>query len=41
MIRILFKKYLLQILLSDKEVRRLLREIVLTSIERKKRIYFF
>ncbi len=36
MIRILFKKYLLQILLSDKEVRRLLREIVLTSIERKK-----
>ena len=41
MIRILFKKYLLQILLSDKEVRRLLREIVLTSIERKKLIYFF
>ena len=36
MIRRLFKKYLLQILLSDKEVRRLLREIVLTSIERKK-----
>ena len=36
MIRILFKKYLLQILLSDKEVRRLLREIVLTSIERHK-----
>jgi len=26
----------LQILLSDKEVRRLLREIVLTSIERHK-----
>ena len=36
MIRILFRKYLLQILLSDKEIRRLLREIVLTNIERHK-----
>ena len=32
MIRKLFKKYLLQILLSDKEVRRLLRQVVLTNI---------
>ena len=32
MVRKLFKKYLLQILLSDKEVRRILRQIVLTSI---------
>ncbi len=36
MIRRLFKKYLLQILLSDEDIRRLLREIVLTSIRRKK-----
>jgi len=32
MIRKLFKKYLLHILLSDKEVRRILRQVVLTSI---------
>ncbi len=32
MIRKLFRKYLLQILLSDNEVRRLLRQIVLTNI---------
>jgi hypothetical protein len=36
MIKRLFKKYLIKLLLSDKEVRRLLKEIVLTSIERKK-----
>jgi hypothetical protein len=36
MIKRLFKKYLIKLLLSDKEVRRLLREVVLTSIERKK-----
>ena len=32
MIRILFKKYLIKLLLSDSEVRRLLRQIVLTNI---------
>ena len=32
MIRRLFRKYLLQILLSDKEIRRLIRQIVLTNI---------
>jgi len=32
MIRKLFRKYLLQILLSDNEVRRLLKQIVLTNI---------
>ncbi len=32
MIRKLFKKYLLQLLLSDQEVRRALRQIVLTNI---------
>ena len=36
MIKRLFKKYLVQLLLSDKEIRRLLREIALTSIERHK-----
>ena len=32
MIRRLFRKYLLQILMSDSEVRRLLKKIVLTNI---------
>jgi hypothetical protein len=32
MIRKLFRKYLLQILMSDSEVRRLLKKIVLTNI---------
>ena len=32
MIRILFKKYLIKLLLFDSEVRRLLRQIVLTNI---------
>ena len=32
MIRKLFKKYLVQILLSDIEIRRLLKKIVLTNI---------
>ena len=32
MIRKLFRKYLLQILLSDKEIRQLIRQIVLTNI---------
>jgi hypothetical protein len=32
MIKKLFKKYLLQILLSDDEIRRLLKQIVLTNI---------
>ena len=32
MIKKLFKKYLLQILLSDEEIRRLLKQIVLTNI---------
>ena len=34
MIKRLFKKYLIKLLLSDKEVRRLLKEIVLTNIEK-------
>ena len=34
MIRILFKKYLINLLLSDRELRRLLKEIVLTNIEK-------
>jgi len=32
MIRKLFRKYLLQILMSDIEIRRLVRQIVLTNI---------
>jgi len=32
MIRKLFRKYLIRLLLSDSEVRRLLRQIVLTNI---------
>jgi len=32
MIRKLFRKYLIRLLLSDMEVRRLLRQIVLTNI---------
>ena len=32
MIRKLFRKYLLQILMSDTEIRRLVRQIVLTNI---------
>ena len=32
MIRRLFRKYLLQILLSDQDIRRLLKQIVLTNI---------
>ena len=32
MIRRLFRKYLLQILLSDQDIRRLLKKIVLTNI---------
>ena len=32
MIKKLFKKYLLNILLSDAEIRRLLKQIVLTNI---------
>ena len=36
MIRRLFRKYLLQILLSDIEIRRLLKQIVLTNIEKAK-----
>ena len=32
MIRRLFRKYLIRLLLSDMEVRRLLRQIVLTNI---------
>ena len=32
MIRKLFKKYLVQILLSDRDIRRLLKQIVLTNI---------
>ena len=33
MIKKLFKKYLLKILLSDDEIRRLLKQIVLTNIQ--------
>ena len=32
MIKKLFKKYLLHILMSDKDIRRLLKQIVLTNI---------
>jgi len=32
MIRKLFRKYLLQILMSDTEIRRIVRQIVLTNI---------
>ena len=32
MIKKLFKKYLLNILLSDAEIRRLLKQIVLTNV---------
>jgi len=32
MIRKLFRKYLIRLLLSDRELRRLLKEIVLTNI---------
>jgi len=32
MIKKLFKKYLLHILLADEEIRRLLKQIVLTNI---------
>ena len=32
MIRKLFRKYLLKILMSDTEIRRLVRQIVLTNI---------
>ena len=35
MIRRLFKKYLLQILLSDRDIRRLLKQIVLTNMKEK------
>jgi len=34
MVRRLFRKYLIRLLLSDMEVRRLLKEIVLTNIEK-------
>ena len=32
MVRRLFRKYLIRLLLSDQELRRLLKEIVLTNI---------
>ena len=34
MIKRLFRKYLINLLLSDKKIRRLLKEIVLTNIEK-------
>ncbi len=34
MIKRLFRKYLINLLLSDRKIRRLLKEIVLTNIEK-------
>ena len=34
MIKRLFRKYLINLLLSDRQIRRLLKEIVLTNIEK-------
>ena len=35
MIKYLLKKYLIQLLLFDKEIKRLIKEVALTSIHRK------